>query len=141
MARLLGYLVGGLFVLAMLSPIPVTFYLLYDRITVSALPTVSAVITECYYHRKSNSSAASFGPVAVTAEEHQIRGEWRWNRRSWCERSIGDRVTVLLDSDDPQNSRIVTFEQFFALPLLMSLITFVAYPALVINHRKKRRKH
>lgn len=139
-ANLIGYLIGGLLVLAMLSPIPIFGWLVYDRIEVLNNASVEqAVISRCYSHRSSRSgSAPTFGPVAVTESGLNIKGGFRWARRSWCESDIGESVSVLVHSERPENSRIYSFFQFWFLPLLMGFVVLIAYPLLYLKKKKAR---
>ena len=138
-SKALGYLIGGLFLLAFLSPVPISIWLVYDRIDVYLNSSKQqATITHCYSHRSSgNNSRLSFGPVAVTQSGQKVKGDFKWSKRKWCEYGIGSQVTVLLKNNDMEDSRIFTFLQFWSLPLFFLFISFVLYPAMYIAKRKK----
>ena len=140
-AKLIGYLIGGLLVLAMLSPIPLFAWLAYDRLEVLNSGSVQeAVIERCYSKRRSGSgSSTTFGPVAVTKNGLPVKGDFRWARRSWCESDIGDTVSVLVHQQNRDRSKIYSFTQFWLLPLFLGLVVFVGYPLLYLKKRKSAR--
>ena len=140
LAKLIGYSIGAVFVALLLAPIPITVWLIYDRAVVLSSTTAhAAVIEECYheYRTTGNTSRGSWGPVAVTSDGTQVRGDFRWRKKDWCLSDIGDEVTVLLHPYDASKNRINSFMQFWFYPLLMTAICLVFYP---LSYRAKKRK-
>lgn len=140
LAKLIGYTIGAAFVALLLAPIPVTLWLIYDRVTVlNSTTTQSAVIEDCYheYRTTGTTSKGSWGPVAVTQGGIRVRGDFRWRKKDWCLSDIGDEVSVFIHPTDTSKNRINSFMQFWFYPLLMTIICLVFYP---LSYRAKKRK-
>ena len=142
-AKVIGYTIGGMFIVLLLAPIGVSVYLWYDRITVlSTTEKAPATIVSCYHHYRTsgNRSVGSWGPLAQTSDGIEVKGSFRLSRKSWCEWFVGNDTHVLIDATSPDNSRIYSFVQFWFLPLLITLICLVFYPASYKLKKKKDRE-
>ncbi|PTY38362.1 hypothetical protein BGP77_12600 [Saccharospirillum sp. MSK14-1] len=138
-SKIIGYSIGGTFIIAFFTPIPITLWLIYDRASVILNSSIEpATIVRCYSHRNSGSnSRLSFGPVAITESNTEVKGNFKWSKREWCVSDIGDDVSVLIHNQDKSKNRIFNFSQFWLMPLLFSLITFIAYPLGYVAKKKK----
>ena len=140
LAKLIGYTIGAVFIALLLAPIPITVWLIYDRVTVLTSTSLQpAVIEECYheYRTTGNTSRGSWGPLAVTNDGIRVKGDFRWRKKDWCLSSIGDEVNVFVHPQDPGKNRINTFMQFWFYPTMMTVICLVFYP---LSYRAKKRK-
>ena len=139
-AKIIGYVIGGLFILGLLAPIPISIWLIWDRIDVLTSTTkVGATIESCHQRYKSsgNRTKSSWGPVAVTESGLKIKGDFTWSKKSWCESGIGERVSVFVHPWDEDKNRINTFFQFWFFPVLMMSICLIFYP---LSYRQKKLK-
>ena len=144
-AKAIGYLIGAVFVGLLLAPIPLAVWFVYDGTTVLMSTSVAdAVIERC--DRRSTrgiksrgiASHVSWVPVAKTASGVEIKGDFGWTRRSWCESDVGKRVSVFVHDTNRSMNRINTFSQFWFFPMILTAIC-VLYLCIYIIKRKRRR--
>lgn len=142
LSSLIGYLIGGVFVvLILLAPIGATSYLVYD-LTKALLNYESdtAEIVRCESTRQTTDSRVRYKrvPVAITAQGITVKGdmdEIRWVYK--CNDLIGEQVKVLIDPKDSKNGKINSFFQMWFLPLLFILISIIYYPFVIKGYIKK----
>ncbi len=141
--KVLGYIIGAIFIVLLLSPIGVSCWLVYDRATVLlTTSTEQAVIQECHYKRRKTGSgySGSWGPVAVTSDGIRIKGSFTWKRKGWCESGIGKEVPVFLHDTDTSKNRINTFFQFWFYPLFFTTVCLIFYPLSYKAKKNKQKK-
>ncbi|TQV88168.1 hypothetical protein [Aliikangiella coralliicola] len=139
-AKIIGYLIGGLFVLGLLAPIPISLWMIWDRVTVLSSTEVEPALIESCHHRYRTSgsrSKGSWGPVAVTERGLKVKGDFTWSKKSWCESDIGDEVNVFVHPTDKSKNRINTFFQFWFLPIISTSFCLFFYP---LSYRLKKKK-
>ena len=142
--NLIGYLIGGIFVCLVMSPIFIGIWLAYDRIELLAnSKKTQAVITSCYHRSQTGSSKTKYSwvPVATTREAITIRGDFGWKKKSWCESDIGDNVTVYVYSNESDKNRINTFFQLWFYPCLAWLVSVLMIYAGYKKHRQRKRQN
>ncbi len=145
-AKYFGYLIGGLFAIALiLAPISVTSYFLFDSAyTILKLEPKEAVVTKCFTKRSSTGKPLTRNvPRAITTEgeiANGMIGELKY--LSTCDEMVGDTLSVYIDPNNHKNNRINTFWQMWFLPLIFTTICLLWYPYLIkkiINKYKKKK--
>ncbi len=145
MATILGYLLGAVFAAGIyLSPVVLFVYeasFVFDALSHST--SEQARITKCHYKwqkRSSSSGSGSWAPVAVTDNEKEVIGHFRFRKKKWCEYFIGSEVEVFLSHDSSKKSQINTFLQLWFLPLIYGLLVVSLYTISIRNLYKRYRK-
>lgn len=142
MAKIIGYLIGGLFVLGMvLAPIGGATYFLNDLYQVHQLEIkTEATITGCFTLRntKTGRPKAHRVPKAITKDGVVVRGTLGQIKIfDICKSSVGDKVSVFLDAQGSSKGRFNTFYQLWFMPLLFTLMSLFWYPFLIKTSIKK----
>ncbi|TRY33140.1 DUF3592 domain-containing protein [Aliiglaciecola sp. M165] len=140
MAKILGYIIGAVLLMGLLFPVPASIYFTYNALVAAlTFERESAQITDCYSYRQksSNRASTSFGPVAVSPSGTKAKGGFRWQKKAWCEYSIGDQVEILIDPKDRKNVLINSFMQLWFYPLLFSFLAIVISFAIYKNVKKR----
>ena len=144
LSSLLGYFIGGVFVVLILfGPIGVTSYFVYNlsHALLNFEPD-TAEIVRCESNRLSGSSARyKRVPVAVTQSGNTIKGsmdEVRWIYK--CNDLIGKKVNVLIDPNNKNKGHINSFWQLWFMPILFLIISLIYYPAVIKAYIRKLKK-
>lgn len=140
MAKIVGYLIGAVLLMGLLFPIPASVYFTYNALNaVLTFDRESAQITACYSHRQksSNRVSISFGPVAVSPSGTKAKGGFRWQKKAWCEYSLGDQVEILIDPNDDQKVLINSFMQLWFYPVLFTFLAIIISMAVFKNLKKR----
>lgn len=105
-----------------------------DRIEVfSNASPYAATVVDCDWNRYRRVSSTgggttpsnSYAPVAVSEEGFKAIGRLKLSKRSICEGTIGQQVTIWVNSEDPEKSRINSFLQLWLYPFIfLGFVTF-----------------
>ncbi|RXJ71681.1 hypothetical protein CS022_20295 [Veronia nyctiphanis] len=64
-----------------------------------------------------------FYPVAETESGLRVQGKVLMPSRNLCSQTVGNKIEVLIDPNNPQKNRIYSFVQFWAIHLFLLLLT------------------
>ena len=90
----------------------------------------AAVVVECdsktgrsKRKRGGWTNTRSYAPVAVSGEGYQAKGSLWVSSKSLCNRMVGRDVTIYVDRNNPNATRMGGFFQFWLFPIAAILIT------------------
>lgn len=117
-------------------------FLAKDRIEVLAnSDAYVATVIECEWKRTRSASrnrtgryTNSYAPVAVSEEGYRAIGGLKVASRKFCEKMIGQEVTILVDRNDSEKTRIKSFFQFWFAPFL--LLVAIAFGVACVFQNK-----
>jgi len=92
--------------------------------------TYAATVVECKHGRRRSAdhnhrSTSFYTPIAVSEEGFRAVGRLKVSSKSMCHNLIGHEVTIFVDRNDAEKTRIYSFSQFWLAPfILLSAIGF-----------------
>lgn len=122
--------------IVMIGLVAAAAWFAYDRITLFAQSeSRPGVIVSCKSKtvvRKVRNRAGqrrrwSYAPFAVSETGDNVIGSVFLSERAWCERQIGRKTTILVNVQDPADSRINSFVQLWLFPTVLGFVfVFIA---------------
>ena len=118
-------------------------FLAKDRIEVftNASP-YAATVVDCDWNRYRRVSSGggstlsnSYAPIAVSEEGFRAIGRLKLSKRSICEGMLGKQVTIWVNPEEPEKSRINSFLQLWLNPFIF--LGFVAFGVASLLQRGK----
>lgn len=102
-------------------------FLAKDKIdTLKNSDAYAASVVDCEWKKqrstgknRKGSTRNSYAPVAVSEQGYRAIGGLKVSSRSFCEKMIGQEVTILVDRNDTEKTRIKSFSQFWFAPFVL----------------------
>lgn len=140
MSKVIGYIIGVFFVLAVLVAPGFSLYLV-SKDSLAALDyqiVKKGIIEKCHSPLvPGSSSRRRYNVPKVKLEDGSfVMGTVSYPKFIFtCKKAIGKKVEVLIDSNN--NKKINTFIEMWFLPSILFLICFIWYPICILGYAKK----
>lgn len=142
MSKVLGYIIGAIFVLGVLTGPALGLYLVSkDSLVAMSFQTVKkGVIEKCHSTLIPGSSSKRRHniPKVKIEDGSYLSGTVSYPKYIYtCHNSIGKEVEVLIDSGNTGKKKINTFIEMWFLPAILLGVCLVWYPICIIGYAKK----
>ncbi len=141
--KIIGYLIGGAFLVITLLGPAIGLYLV-SKDTVAAWRysgTEQAQIIDCRSFRAGGQNARyNRVPVVRRPSGKTLSGTVDEIRYFWeCDNQIGTTVEVIYDTNNPDNAKINTFLEMWFLPIVIGAVNLIWYAAVIVGYSRKYR--